>query len=112
MSTPAGNHALGEVRKVLHGVRIADCPPELREKLAQYDNNGNGIIDPDELPDPISAEMTYISVSSFPKKLQPHLHEIDEEGNGKLEMDELTEMVTVYVDLKKANKEGSIATLV
>ena len=100
---------MGEVRKVLHGVKIADCPPELREKLAQYDLNGNGIIDPDELPDPISAEMTYLKVSSFPKSLQPLLHEIDDEKNGKIEMDELTEILTVYADLKKANKEGSIA---
>ncbi|XRB05969.1 EF-hand domain-containing protein [Pycnococcus provasolii] len=107
MSTPV--HALGEVRKVLHGVRIADCPPELREKLAQYDTNGNGIIDPNELPDPMSAEMTYLKVSSFPKKVHPLLHEIDDEKNGKIEMDELTEILTVYVDLKKANKEGSIA---
>ncbi|XRB04225.1 EF-hand domain-containing protein [Pycnococcus provasolii] len=109
MSTPAGNQALGEVRKVLHGVRIADCPPELREKLAQYDTNGNGTIDPDELPDPMSAEMTYLKVSSFPKKVQPLLNEIDDEKNGKIEMDELTDILTVYSDLKKANKEGSIA---
>ena len=100
---------MGEVRKVLHGVRIADCPPELREKLAQYDTNGNGIIDPNELPDPMSAEMTYLKVSSFPKKVQPLLNEIDDEKNGKIEMDELTEILTVYVDLKKANKEGSIS---
>ena len=100
---------MGEVRKVLHGVRIADCPPELREKLAQYDTNGNGIIDPNELPDPMSAEMTYLKVSSFPKKVQPLLNEIDDEKNGKIELDELTEILTVYVDLKKANKEGSIA---
>jgi len=97
------------VRKVLHGVRIADCPPELREKLAQYDTNGNGIIDPDELPDPMSAEMTYLKVSSFPKKVHPLLHEIDDEKNGKIEMDELTEILTVYSDLKRASKEGSIA---
>ncbi|XRB02588.1 EF-hand domain-containing protein [Pycnococcus provasolii] len=109
MSTPAGNQAMGEVRKVLHGVRIADCPPELREKLAMYDLNGNGIIDPNERPDPMSAEMTYLKVSSFPKKVQPLLHEIDDEKNGKLEMDELTEILTVYVDLKRANKEGSIS---
>ncbi|XRB05172.1 EF-hand domain-containing protein [Pycnococcus provasolii] len=109
MSTPAGNQAMGEVRKVLHGVKIADCPPELREKLAQYDTNGNGIIDPNELPDPMSAEMTYLKVSSFPKKVQPLLNEIDDEKNGKIEMDELTDILTVYSDLKKANKEGSIA---
>ncbi|XRB10125.1 DUF285 domain-containing protein [Pycnococcus provasolii] len=109
MSTPAGNQAMGEVRKVLHGVKIADCPPELREKLQQYDTNGNGIIDPNELPDPMSAEMTYLKVSSFPKKVQPLLNEIDDEKNGKIELDELTDILTVYVDLKKANKEGSIA---
>ena len=101
--------AMGEVRKVLHGVKIADCPPELREKLQQYDTNGNGIIDPNELPDPMSAEMTYLKVSSFPKKVQPLLNEIDDEKNGKIEMDELTDILTVYSDLKKANKEGSIA---
>ena len=100
---------MGEVRKVLHGVKIADCPPELREKLQQYDTNGNGIIDPNELPDPMSAEMTYLKVSSFPKKVQPLLNEIDDEKNGKIEMDELTDILTVYSDLKKANKEGSIA---
>ncbi|XRB13664.1 EF-hand domain-containing protein [Pseudoscourfieldia marina] len=100
---------MGEVRKVLHGVKIADCPPELREKLAQYDTNGNGTIDPDELPDPMSAEMTYLKVSSFPKKVQPLLNDIDDEKNGKIEMDELTDILTVYADLKKANKEGSIA---
>ena len=95
MSTPAWNQALGEVRKVLHGVRLDECPALLREKLAQYDTNGNGIIDPNELPDPMSAEMTYLKVSSFPKKVQPLLHEIDDEKNGKIEMDELTEILTV-----------------
>ncbi|XRB06257.1 EF-hand domain-containing protein [Pycnococcus provasolii] len=109
MSTPAGNQAMGEVRKVLHGVRIADCPPELREKLAQYDTNGNGIIDPNELPDPMSAEMTYLNVRSFPKDLHPLLNDIDDEKNGKLEMDELTEIFSTYGALKRANKEGSIS---
>ena len=56
-----------------------------------------------------SAETTVLHVASFPKELQPVLHEIDDEKNGKLEMDELTEILTVYADLKKANKEGSIA---
>ncbi|XRB18981.1 apple domain-containing protein [Pseudoscourfieldia marina] len=100
---------MGEVRKVLHGVRIADCPPELREKLAQYDTNGNGIIDPNELPDPMSAEMTYLNVRSFPKDLHPLLNDIDDEKNGKLEMDELTEIFSTYGALKRANKEGSIS---
>ncbi|XRB19756.1 EF-hand domain-containing protein [Pseudoscourfieldia marina] len=100
---------MGEVRKVLHGVRIADCPPELREKLAQYDTNGNGIIDPNELPDPMSAEMTYLNVRSFPKDLHPLLNDIDDEKNGKLEMDELTEIFSTYAATKRANKEGSIS---
>ena len=100
---------MGEVRKVLHGVKIADCPPELREKLQQYDTNGNGIIDPSELPDPLTTAAPYISVGAFPKTLQPLLREIDDEKNGKLEMDELTEIFTVYAEMKKANKEGSIS---
>ena len=54
-------------------------------------------------------ETTCLSVASFPKDLQPLLSEIDDEGNGKLELDELTEIFTVYAELKKANKEGSIA---
>ena len=54
-------------------------------------------------------EATFLSVASFPKNLQPLLNEIDDEGNGKLELDELTEIFTVYAELKKANKEGSIA---
>ncbi|XRB19648.1 EF-hand domain-containing protein [Pseudoscourfieldia marina] len=57
----------------------------------------------------MSAEMTYLKVSSFPKKVQPLLNDIDDEKNGKIEMDELTDILTVYADLKKANKEGSIA---
>ncbi|XRB11719.1 EF-hand domain-containing protein [Pseudoscourfieldia marina] len=101
--------AMGEVRKVLHGVKIADCPPELREKLQQYDTNGNGIIDPSELPDPLTTAAPYISVGAFPKTLQPILREIDDEKNGRLEMDELTEVFTVYAEMKKANKEGSIS---
>ena len=54
-------------------------------------------------------ETTFLSVASFPEDLQPLLNEIDDEGNGKLELDELTEIFTVYAELKKANKEGSIA---
>ena len=54
-------------------------------------------------------ETTCLSVASFPEDLQPLLNEIDDEGNGKLELDELTEIFTVYAELKKANKEGSIA---
>ena len=91
---------MGEVRKVLHGVKIADCPPELREKLQQYDTNGNGIIDPSELPDPLTTAAPYISVGAFPKTLQPILREIDDEKNGRLEMDELTEVFTVYAEMK------------
>ena len=56
-----------------------------------------------------SAETTVLHVASFPKELQPVLHEIDDEKNGKLEMDELTEIFTMYAEMKKANKEGSIA---
>ena len=68
MSTPAGNQALGEVRKVLHGVKIADCPPELREKLEQYDTNGNGVIDPNELPDALVTNSPFIiTPSQLPK---------------------------------------------
>ncbi|XRB09767.1 EF-hand domain-containing protein [Pycnococcus provasolii] len=59
--------------------------------------------------DPIFANDDGISIKAFPENVQPFLREIDEEGNGKLEMGELTEMATTYVELKKANKEGSIA---
>ncbi|XRB13583.1 EF-hand domain-containing protein [Pseudoscourfieldia marina] len=109
MGGGGGDTALGEVRKVLHGVKIADCPPELREKLEQYDTNGNGVIDPNELPDALDTNAPFIKVSAFPKTLQPILREIDDEKNGRLEMDELTEVFTVYAEMKKANKEGSIS---
>ncbi|XRA99628.1 EF-hand domain-containing protein [Pycnococcus provasolii] len=92
------------------GVSLSTLPPALATKLEQYDTNGNGIIDPSELPGPLTtAAAPYISVSAFPKKLQPVLHELDDEKNGKLEMDELTEIFSTYAELKKANKEGSIS---
>ena len=97
---------LGSVREMLHGIKLDECPALLRTMLAKFDKNGNGIIDPDELP---IANDDGISIKAFPENVQPFLREIDEEGNGKLEMGELTEMATTYVELKKANKEGSIA---
>ena len=97
---------LGSVREMLYGIKLDELPAPLRTMLARFDKNGNGIIDPDELP---IANDDGISIKAFPENVQPFLREIDEEGNGKLEMGELTEMATTYVELKKANKEGSIA---
>ena len=97
---------LGSVREMLHGIKLDECPALLRTMLAKFDKNGNGIIDPDELP---IANDDGISIKAFPEDVQPILRGIDEEGNGKLEMGELTEMATTYAELKKANKEGSIA---
>ena len=97
---------LGSVREMLHGIKLDECPALLRTMLAKFDKNGNGIIDPDELP---IANDDGISIKAFPENVQPILREMDEEGNGKLEMGELTEMATTYAELKKANKEGSIA---
>ncbi|XRB17935.1 EF-hand domain-containing protein [Pseudoscourfieldia marina] len=97
---------LGSVREMLHGIKLDECPALLRTMLAKFDKNGNGIIDPDELP---IANDDGISIKAFPEDVQPILRGIDEEGNGKLEMGELTEMAITYAELKKANKEGSIA---
>ena len=97
---------LGSVREMLHGIKLDECPALLRTMLAKFDKNGNGIIDPDELP---IANDDGISIKAFPENVQPILREIDEEGNGKLNMGELTEIFTAHVELKKANKEGSIA---
>ncbi|GHP12467.1 hypothetical protein PPROV_001119500 [Pycnococcus provasolii] len=97
---------LGSVREMLHGIKLDELPAPLRTMLARFDKNGNGIIDPDELP---IANDDGISIKAFPENVQPILREMDEEGNGKLEMGELTEIFTAHVELKKANKEGSIA---
>ena len=61
----------GEFRTVLHGVNLADLPELLRGRLARYDTNGNGVIDPDELPIPdddssISLKTTLNISSNFP----------------------------------------------
>ncbi|XRB17637.1 EF-hand domain-containing protein [Pseudoscourfieldia marina] len=97
---------LGSVREMLYGIKLDECPAPLRTMLAKFDKNGNGIIDPDELP---IANDDGISIKAFPENVQPILRAIDEEGNGKLDMGELTEIFTAHVELKKANKEGSIA---
>eukprot|EP00959_Pyramimonas_sp_CCMP1952_P313458 6561046-Pyramimonas_sp.AAC.1 len=50
-----------------------------------------------------------LHINQFPESLHPLLKEVDDEGNGYLETDELTEVFTMYCDLKKSHKDGSIA---
>ncbi|XRA99907.1 EF-hand domain-containing protein [Pycnococcus provasolii] len=98
--------ALGDARAMLHHVRLADLPEPLRSQLAVFDTNGDGTINPDELP---TGASDYISIKAFPADLQKLLNEIDDEKNGKLELDELLEIFTMYAEMKKANREGSIS---
>lgn len=50
-----------------------------------------------------------LHISQFPADMHEMLKEIDDEGNGYLEADELAEIFQMYCEMKKANKEGSIA---
>ncbi|XRB17940.1 EF-hand domain-containing protein [Pseudoscourfieldia marina] len=98
--------ALGDARAMLHHVRLADLPEPLRSQLAVFDTNGDGTINPNELP---TGASDYISIKAFPADLQKLLNEIDDEKNGKLELDELLKIFTLYAEMKRANKEGSIS---
>jgi len=50
-----------------------------------------------------------LDISQFPESLHETLRAIDDEGDGKLELDEITEVFEMYVDIKKSQKDGSIA---
>jgi len=51
-----------------------------------------------------------LHINQFPEDLHPLLKEIDgPEGNGYLEADELTEVFSMYCQMKKAHKDGSIS---
>ena len=50
-----------------------------------------------------------LRITDFPNGLQGLLRELDDSGDGILDMDELTDMCTVYVDMKRAAADGSIA---
>ena len=50
-----------------------------------------------------------LSISQFPESLHPFLNELDDEGDGQLELDEITELITNYAELKRSEKEGTIA---
>ena len=58
----------GEVREFLHGCKLEDLPESLRKKLARFDSNGNGLIEPSELP--ITDAEDSISIRAFPKTAQ------------------------------------------
>ena len=58
--------ALGEFRGLLQDVKLEELPPALAFKLAPFDVNGNGIIDPDELP---IGGSDHILVKAFPANL-------------------------------------------
>ena len=67
--------ALGEVRAMLHNIALADCPEELRRRLARFDTNGNGVIDADELP--IADRNDTISIKAFPPAIRKSMEVFD-----------------------------------
>lgn len=50
-----------------------------------------------------------LRISDFPAALTPLLSELDDSGDGVLDIEELTEMCTVYISMKRAAADGSIA---
>jgi hypothetical protein len=50
-----------------------------------------------------------LKIADFPESLHLLLHQLDDSGDGELDLEELTDMCTVYVDMKRAAKDGSIA---
>ena len=75
MTSEPNTPALGEVRSFFHGVKLADLPEELRNRLERYDYNKNGTIDPEELP--ISSNDDGISVKAFPPAIRDSLFVFD-----------------------------------
>ncbi|XRA98799.1 EF-hand domain-containing protein [Pycnococcus provasolii] len=92
----------GEFRTVLHGVNLADLPELLRGRLARYDTNGNGVIDPDELP--IPDDDSSISLKAFPAVLREHLDVFDKDGDGSVNLNELLHASDLYRESKKRTK--------
>lgn len=97
-STPA----LGEVRTVLHGVKLDECPAALRARLARFDVNGNGLIDPDELP--IADSSDAISIKAFPNSIRDSLGVFDKDGDGSVNMNELMHAADLYRESKQQTK--------
>ena len=93
----------GTVRKALHNVQLADLPPVLRTKLAQFDRDGNGVIDPDELPITDLGSDT-ISIRAFPTAFRTSLGVFDLNGDGTVNMSELTQAAGLYAESKKMTR--------
>ena len=58
---------------------------------------------------PASATAGSLLITDFPESLRSLLAELDDSGDGVLDIDELSEMCQVYVDMKRAAADGSIA---
>jgi hypothetical protein len=58
---------------------------------------------------PTSATAGSLLITDFPESLRSLLAELDDSGDGVLDIDELSEMCQVYVDMKRATADGSIA---
>ena len=82
-----------ELEKYLHGIRLADLPLDLRTRLQRFDKNGNGIIDPEELPIP---ENDKIAIKAFPTLVQQDLAVFDADGDGTVGMRELQRAAELY----------------
>ena len=93
---------LGSVREMLYGIKLDECPALLRTRLARFDKNGNGIIDPDELP--IADDEGSIAIKAFPKEIQPTLKVFDVDGDGTVAPMELARGAELYKESKKTAK--------
>ncbi|XRB04827.1 EF-hand domain-containing protein [Pycnococcus provasolii] len=96
----------GEVREFLHGCKLEDLPESLRKKLARFDSNGNGLIEPSELP--LTDAEDSISIRAFPKTAQASLAVFDKDNDGSVDVRELMHAADMYAESKKTSKRLTI----
>lgn len=96
--------------RAMHNIDLNELPEVLRKRFARYDRNGNGVLDPDELPIPVD-DNDNISLKAFPPVVRKNLAVFDKDGDGTVNTSELIHAAQMYEDSRNTSRKLTYALI-
>lgn len=100
------------VTPTMAAIPISDFPKEVQQALLEFDDNGDGMMSPEELQNAVNVfKKTQVAsgakdipISLFPKDVQSALNAFDMDGDGTVGTSELAAAAKMYQEKKKEAK--------